>query len=69
MVDLLTGKAAKDALRAQADTQAANQRQSLARMAFEQGELDQRAAGNGFRRGRGRQLLTFLAGSGQPTLG
>jgi hypothetical protein len=69
MVDMLTGKAGKDALKAQADAQASNQRQSLARMAFEQGELDQREASNGFRRGKGRQMLVFLGGQGQSTIG
>ncbi len=69
MVDLLTGKAGKDAMKAQADAQASQQRQSLAQMAFQQGEQDQRAAANGFRRGKGRQMLVFLGGQGQSTIG
>jgi hypothetical protein len=69
MVDLLTGKAAKDTMKAQAEAQAGQQRQSLARMAFEQGELDQREAANGFRRGKGKQMLVYLGGSGQSSVG
>jgi hypothetical protein len=38
-------------------------------MAADQGVLDQQETSNGFRRGKGRQLLTFLSSSGQSTIG
>lgn len=68
MVDLLTGKAAKDALTAQQNSVQAAQRTSLAQMAAQQGDLDQATAGQGKRK-QGRGLLTFLSGTGQATLG
>lgn len=71
MVDLLTGASGRRQQQ-QMDMQAkqidASQRQSLARMAAEQGELDQ-AAARGGSRSRGRSLLTFFSNSGQSTLG
>lgn len=69
MVDMLTGKSGRDAMKAQAEAQASQQRQSLARMSAEQGMLDQREAANGFRRGRGKQLLAFLSAPGASTIG
>lgn len=68
-MDVLTGAAAKKQLQQTAEAQAANQRRSLAQQAMEQGQLDQQAAGSGFKRGRGRQLLTFLGVPGQSTIG
>lgn len=70
-MDLLTGGAAKrqqDQLNLQSQQIESSQRQSLARMSAEQGELDQ-ASARGGKRGRGRSLLTFLSGSGQASLG
>lgn len=50
--------------------QEAQQRQQLAQLARQQGELDQQAAqSGGVGRRSGRGLLTFLSGTGQDTLG
>jgi hypothetical protein len=62
-MDALTGKAGKR----QAEQAAAQQRRSLAELAKQQGEIDQ-AASTG-KKARGRQLLTYLSGEGQGTLG
>lgn len=70
-MDLLTGESGKkqqQLMEQQSSQFQASQRQSLAQVAAEQGELDQ-AAARGGRRGRGRGLLTFLSGSGQASLG
>lgn len=74
-MDLLTGESGRkqqqlvaDQMGQQSEQFQASQRQSLAQVAAEQGELDQ-AAARGGRRGRGRGLLTFLSGSGQASLG
>lgn len=71
-MDLLTGQAGKTAaasLKAQQDQIGAAQRQSLAQLAAEQGQLDQASAGGG-RRKRGGRLLTFInEAGGQATLG
>ncbi|QGZ33924.1 hypothetical protein [Stappia indica] len=48
---------------------AANQRRSLAQLAAQQAEADQGSSTPGGRRRQGGQLLTFLSGSGQETLG
>lgn len=69
MSEILGGGTAKKQLRQTAEIQAANQRRSLAQMALEQGQLDQSAVSSGFRRGRGRQLLTFLEANGQASIG
>lgn len=69
-MDLLTGGAARkqeQALQQQGEQFEANQRRSLAQMAFEAGQLDQ-AAARGGRRRRGRGLLTF-ANTAQLPLG
>jgi hypothetical protein len=68
---MLTGEAGRrqqEALRQQTEIAAANQRRSLAQMAFEKGQLDQ-AIATGGKRGRGRSLLTFFNTGGQATLG
>lgn len=76
-MDVLTGemgrrtqRSADKSLKAQKDQILSAQRQSLATMAAEQGELDQAAVAGGGRRRRGSRLLTFVTDTaGQATLG
>lgn len=78
MVDVLTGEMgrrqqrnADRSLQLQKEQIARSQRQSLAQLVAEQGELDQEAVGAGSgRRRRGSRLLTFITDTaGQATLG
>lgn len=60
---------AEEVARQNAEIAAANQRRSLAQMAAQQAEADQATSTPGRRRRSGSQMLTFLTGAGQDTLG